>query len=296
MRIARFMLSGRPTVVVDAGDGFMDIGAILEKRGYSSETSGVDPERRLVRMLKRGLLDPDFLQEQIQWAKRAGFKAGVNTAGLVPLLPLRPSKIVGMARNWKTHAQEGGHRLPDRPIFFAKTENCAIGPEVPIKVPNELGRVDHEGELGVVISRKAVAVKAEEADKFILGYLIVNDVTARDLQHALAADGYPWFQAKSRDTFAPLGPWIVTAEQMHPLQDKRIRVTVSGEVRQQGKLGEMHFSVPEIIAAVSAQVALFPGDVVACGTPAGVGPLKPGDTVKVAIEGIGELANPVETA
>ena len=295
MKIARFLIKGRPAVAVDGGEGFVDFGAILEARGWRSEITGADPERRLINMLRRGMLDEDFILEQMEWLPKSGQSARwrLEVDGLAPLLPLRPPKIICLARNWVSHAREQGHELPDRPVYFAKTENAAIGPGEPIRIPGGIGRVEHEGELGVVISNRASGVAAGDAGKFILGYTIVNDVTARELQRDLAREGRPWFAAKSMDSFAPIGPWIVTRSQMEPLSSKRIRVAVNGELRQDGILDDMHWGVEQLIEAITRYITLRSGDIIATGTPSGVGELKPGDEVVVEIDGIGQLVNPV---
>ncbi len=295
MKIARFMIGGRPTVAVDGGEGFVDYGAVLEARGMGAEITSSNPERRLIRMINRGTLDEEFIAEQLNWARAYGGKWRVNVEGLTPLLPLRPCKILCVARNWESHARERGHRLPDRPVYFAKTENSALGPGMSILIPDGVGRVDHEGELGVVIGRRGRRVKAEDAERHIIGYTLINDVTARDLQHQLSRRSWPWFAAKSMDTFAPLGPFIVSRREAEPLTGKRIRVTVNGELRQDGALDDMHWKVPDLIEEISRYITLEPGDVIATGTPSGTGPLEPGDEVKVSIDGIGELVNRVRS-
>lgn len=296
MRIARFLIAGRPVVAVDGGSGFVDYGAILDARGYGSDMRGADPERRLVRLLRHGLLCEEFVGEQLEWVLHSGRDFGLETEGLTPLLPHRPTKIICVARNYREHAREGGGDILERPIFFAKTDNCALGPGLPIRVPTDVGRVDHEGELGVVISRRAAGVKADEAMRCVLGYTVINDVTARELQKRLAERGLPWFHAKSRDTFAPLGPAIVSTGEVGDLSGKRIRVWVNGDIRQDGLLDDMVWKPPQLIAEISAVVTLLPGDVIATGTPSGVGGIAPGDEVVVAIDGVGRLANPVEAS
>ncbi len=293
MKIARFLISGRPAVAVDGGEGFVDFGAILEARGYRSEITGADPERRIIGMLKRGCLEETFIEGQLSWTRKSGRDFSLAVEDLTPLLPLRPPKVICLARNWASHTREQGHELPDQPVYFAKTENAAIGPGEPIRIPRGVGRVDHEGELGVVISRRASRVPAENAERFILGYTIVNDVTARGLQRDLAREGWPWFAAKSMDTFAPIGPWIVSRREMEPLSGKRIRVTVNGELRQDGALEDMNWGVGDCIEAITERVTLGPGDIIATGTPSGVGELKAGDDVMVEIDGLGRLVNPV---
>lgn len=293
MRIARFLIAGRPTVAINMGQGYLDYGPILEARGFGSEIKSSDPERRVIRMLRHGLFDAGFVQEQVEWALHCGQDFWLNTRGCTPLLPFRPFKIVCMAKNYREHAKEGGSDVPTEPIFFVKTENCAIGTGEPIRVPTHLGRVDHEGELAVVISRHAQGVKAEEASRFILGYTLVNDVTAREYQKSLGARGLPWYQAKSRDTFAPIGPEIVTQDEAGDVESKRIKVTVNGELRQDGAIADMVWKIPQLIETVTGVVTLMPGDIISTGTPAGVGPIKPGDKVVVEVEGIGQLSNPV---
>lgn len=295
MRIARFMLSGRPTIAVDRGEGWVDFGAILESHGFRSEIADRDPDSRIIRMLRRGMFDRSFVEGELDWAARSGISLPLDVEGLTPLLPLKPGKIVCMARNWAEHAREGGHDTPEKPIYFVKTENCAIGPGEPVPLPEGIGRVDYEGELGVVISGSTAMVSAADVEKYILGYTILNDITARELQHELAGKGLPWYMAKSMDGFAPVGPWVVLRDDMEPLEGKRIRVTVNGELKQDGVLDDMIWHVPQIIEAISRHITLFPGDIIATGTPAGVGEIHPGDEVVVEIDGIGRLTNPVGT-
>ncbi len=288
------MISGRPTVAVDDGQGFVDLGAILEKRGIRSEIIGTDPERRLIRMMKRGMLDEAFLDEHLKWGRASGYNWNLDTQGLTPLLPFRPGKIVCVARNWESHAKEGGHPFPDRPVYFVKTENCAVGPGIAIPIPMNVGRVDHEGELGVVIGRRARSIPSADAHRYILGYMVVNDVTARELQHDLSKQSWPWYAAKSMDGFAPIGPYIVTRGEVEPLNGKRIKVTVNGQIRQDGSIDDMHWKVPQLTEAITEHITLYPGDVISAGTPSGVGPIKPGDEVVVTVDGVGSLSNPVK--
>ena len=296
MRIARFLVSGQPTIAVDDGKGYIDLGALLAVRGMKSELTGNDPDRRIIRMLRRGMLDEDFIRGELNWMKKNGKDFSLNIESMKPLLPLMPGKIVCIARNWAAHAKEGGHETPENPVYFAKTDNTAIGYGDVIPLPQGMGRVDHEGELGVVILKQAKRVKAAEANQYIFGYTIVNDVTARAFQKELASGGRPWYAAKSMDGFAPIGPAIVLRSEAEPLAGKRIRVTVNGEIRQDGTVDDMIFKVPELIEAITKHVTLNPGDIIATGTPAGVSELHDGDEVAVEIDGIGRLVNPVKFA
>lgn len=294
MRIARFFIRNRPVVAISEGDGFLDFGAIVEARGFRSEVADRDPDTHLIRMLKRGMLDEEYIKEQLNWVKIRKLDFKLDTKGLPPLLPLRPGKIVCLARNYAAHAKESGHEPPPNAVYFAKTENCAIGHLQPFVLPEELGRIDHEGELGVVISKVANKVQASHAGEYILGYTIVNDITARAFQKELGAAGMPWYAAKSLDGSAPIGPWIVSPSQFEPLDGKRITVKVNGEIRQDGVLDDMIWKVPQLIELISRYITLYPGDIISTGTPSGVSPLKKGDEVIVEIDGLGMLKTPIE--
>ncbi|MCL6622261.1 MAG: fumarylacetoacetate hydrolase family protein [Syntrophobacterales bacterium] len=203
------------------------------------------------------------------------------------LAPAEPSKIVALALNYRDHAAEFGRPVPEEPLIFLKPPSAVIGPGEPIILPPMSRRVDYEAELGVVIGKPARLVPEEEALAYVLGYTCINDVTARDLQKK---DGL-FTRAKGFDTFAPLGPWIETdIPDPHRLQ---VETWVNGERRQQGNTRDLIFGVPRLIAFISRIMTLLPGDVIATGTPAGVGPLRPGDLVEVWVEGIGTLRNPV---
>src|SRR6476661_11022158 len=202
------------------------------------------------------------------------------------LAPILPSKVVAIGRNYADHAAELGNAVPTSPIIFLKPSTSVIGPRVPIQLPPSSTRVDYEGELAVVIGRPCRDVLAENASSVILGYTVGNDVTARDQQRA----DVQFTRGKGYDTFCPLGPWIET--DLDPA-DLRVTTELDGEVKQDGTTADMVFSVGEIVEFVSGIMTLLPGDVLLTGTPAGVGPMVAGQTVSVAVEGIGTLTNPV---
>ncbi len=206
---------------------------------------------------------------------------------LAPVIPR--SKVVAVGRNYVDHAKEFGNEAPAEPLLFLKPNTSVIGPGDPIVLPPQSAQVDFEGELAVVIGAVAKNVREEDAASVIFGYTVANDVTARDLQRS---DGQ-WARAKGFDTFCPLGPVIETE---FVVAGKRIGTSVNGEVRQDGVLDEMVHSVASVVAFASAVFTLLPGDVILTGTPAGVGPIVAGDTVEVAVEGIGTLTNPVRSA
>ena len=205
------------------------------------------------------------------------------------LAPTRPSKIVCVGRNYAAHAKEHDADVPEVPLIFLKPPSAVIGPGEPILLPPQSQQVEHEAELAVVIGKRGRWISPEEAEAYILGYTIANDVTARDLQRR---DGQ-WTRGKGFDTFCPLGPWIDT--EFDPT-DALITCKVNGDLRQMGSTRDMVFSVRQLIAFISSVMTLEPGDVLLTGTPAGVSPLSDGDVVEITIEGLGTLRNPVRKA
>lgn len=204
----------------------------------------------------------------------------------VLLAPVVPSKIVAIGPNYREHAEELHRRVPGEPIIFLKPVSALCGPDDPIVFPAQSARIDHEGELAVVIKKRAHHVPPERAREHILGYTCLNDVTARDLEDR---DGHPT-RAKSFDTFCPVGPCIATDIDPKELE---IQTFVNGECRQASNTKHLIFPVEDVVACVSAVMTLLPGDIIATGTPAGVGPMRPGDRVEVRIDGIGSLRNQV---
>jgi 2-keto-4-pentenoate hydratase/2-oxohepta-3-ene-1,7-dioic acid hydratase in catechol pathway len=206
------------------------------------------------------------------------------------LAPVIPTKVVAVGKNYVDHAAEMDSAVPESPIIFLKPPTSVIGPLSPIRLPPESREVHHEGELAVVMGKVARHVAAEDASRYILGYTIANDVTARDLQRA---DGQ-WTRAKGFDTFCPLGPAIDT--EFDPTEPNSLTTTVDDELRQDGSTADMVFGVADLVAFVSSVMTLLPGDVILTGTPSGVGPIREGDRVEVEIEGLGVLMNPVVSA
>jgi 2-keto-4-pentenoate hydratase/2-oxohepta-3-ene-1,7-dioic acid hydratase in catechol pathway len=210
----------------------------------------------------------------------------LDQAVLLP--PVRPSKIVCIGRNYREHAAELGHEVPKEPLLFLKATSALLPPGGVVRRPKISERVDHEGELGVVIGKTCYQPPADaDIRQYILGYTCVNDVTARDLQFS---DGQ-WSRAKGFDTFCPVGP-IVTSE-IDPWAGVGVEARVNGEVRQQGNTRDFIFALDVIIRHIAQAMTLFPGDLIPTGTPSGVGPLKAGDNVEVSVEGVGTLRNPV---
>jgi 2-keto-4-pentenoate hydratase/2-oxohepta-3-ene-1,7-dioic acid hydratase in catechol pathway len=209
---------------------------------------------------------------------------------LAPVIPR--SKIVAVGRNYAAHAAELGNDVPDTPLTFFKPNTSVIGPHEPIVYPTASREVSYEGELAIVIGRICRDVPPSRVPDVIFGYTVANDVTARDLQRT---DGQ-WSRAKGYDTFCPLGPWITTHQSVDEVSDLRIRTTVDGELKQDGRTRDMVFGVPEIIAYITSFATLLPGDVILTGTPEGVDTILPGQEVQIEVEGVGTLSNPVASS
>lgn len=211
-----------------------------------------------------------------------------------------PRKMVCLGLNYSDHAKEAGKPEPKEPILFSKPPTAIADPEQPILYPRISKKVDYEVELALVIGRKGKDIAVEDAFDFIAGYTVFNDVSARDIQFG---DGQ-WFRGKSFDTFAPMGPYLVTKEHVPDPNNLRLGTEVNGEPRQNGTTANMIFRVPYVVAFISQVMTLEPGDIIATGTPAGVGIfakpeprlLKPGDVVEAWVENIGTLRNPVKKA
>jgi 2-keto-4-pentenoate hydratase/2-oxohepta-3-ene-1,7-dioic acid hydratase in catechol pathway len=208
-------------------------------------------------------------------------------ADVTLLAPCEPSKIVALGLNYRDHAAEFGHPVPDEPLIFLKPSTAVIGPDAAIIYPRMSRRVDYEAELAVVMGKTAHRVREDQALEYVLGYTCMNDVTARDLQKK---DGQ-FTRAKGFDTFAAMGPWIETA--VADPDNVTVEAYLNGERRQHGSTTNMVFGVRRLIAFISAVMTLLPGDVISTGTPSGIGPMRPGDVVEVRVEGIGALRNRV---
>jgi 2-keto-4-pentenoate hydratase/2-oxohepta-3-ene-1,7-dioic acid hydratase in catechol pathway len=213
----------------------------------------------------------------------------VSTANQKLLPPIEPSKIVGVGRNYRDHAAELNNPVPVEPLIFLKPTTAIIGPGEPIVIPPNAGRVEHEAEAGVVIGARAWRVREEDAHRYIFGFTCVNDVTARELQRK----DVQFTRAKGFDSFAPIGPCVATGLDYRSEAGLTVEGWVNGMKRQASSTRELIFPIDKLIAFISAVMTLLPGDIIATGTPAGVGPLVAGDEVTVKVEGVGELTNSV---
>ena len=237
---------------------------------------------------KHGILYKDAVQSIV------GTPYGIIEAGsdtyrineIKLLAPVVPSKIVALGLNYLSHAKEFNFTVPEVPLFFIKPSTSVIGPGDNIVYPSSSRQVDYEAELGVVIKKPARYISEKEARDYILGYTCVNDVTARDQQKK---DGQ-WTRAKSYDTFAPIGPHIET--DLNP-ENTIVESYLNGTLKQRANTSDLIFSVPRLVSFISGVMTLLPGDIIATGTPSGIGPMTPGDTIEVKISGVGSLINHV---
>ena len=225
--------------------------------------------------------------ESIFYPNKTGEPFNFNQ--LRPLLCIQPSKIIGIGKNFKAHAKEFNSEIPKEPIVFLKSPDSITGPEEKIILPDGVGQIDYEGEIGVVIKKETYKVSEENALDYVLGYTCGNDVTARDLQKK---DGQ-WARSKSFKTFCPVGPWILPATEFPKYQNLSLKTFVNDKPVQIAKASSMIFSIPYLISFISRTMTLQPGDIILTGTPAGVGELKRNYKVSIEIEPIGTLTNRV---
>ena len=249
---------------------------------------------RLVRFiindqLRYGILEGDRVRELLRPFLEGitPMKTTYALADVKLLPPVRPSKMLCIGINYRDHAAEMGHTMPDEPVLFMKPASALAGPGQPIVYPKMAGRVDYEAELAVVIGRRARNVPVEKADACIVGYSCFNDVTARDLQKK---DGQ-WVRAKGFDTFGVVGPWVET--DVGDPNHLAVTCRLNGQVKQQSNTDQLAFNCQHLVSWASRIMTLEPGDLIATGTPSGIGPMQPGDTVEIEVESIGVLSNPV---
>lgn len=219
--------------------------------------------------------------------RQLGYTAPIPLADVAILPVVAPSKVICAGLNYKDHARELDMAVPAQPVFFLKAPSSIIGNGSPILLPAGVGRVDYEAELAIVMGKHARNISPEAVNEHIFGYTCANDVTAREIQKRDGLFG----RCKGYDTFCPVGPWIET--QVDDPGSLGVRTLVNGDVRQEGHTSDMLFHPHEVVSAISEVMTLLPGDIILTGTPAGIGPLRNGDEVRVEIESVGVLINPV---
>lgn len=292
MRLCTFQSQGEARVGIVAGDSIIDLQTIAR-----SERMPHSPATMLDLITKIPLLELRAMARKAeQWAQSKRAAVPLARARLLAPIPRPTKNIMCMGRNYAEHARESGNAPPEVPVFFTKPPTAVIGPQAPVVRHAVTEQLDYEVELAVVIGRRGRNIAPEKALDYVFGYTIMNDVTARDLQRK----HMQWFKGKSLDTFAPMGPWIVLRTAVPNPQALRLTMRVNGEVRQNSTTANMIFTVAQLVAVLSAGMTLEPGDILATGTPEGVGMgMKPpkwlqvGDEMEAEIEGIGALRNRV---
>lgn len=294
MKVALVSTEADPVVALYARNRWLDLSGAYPT--YQWLTYGVKPQpvHHIEPFLEADLLTPENLEKVVACLEQHDLLATYQLPGEPNLLlPFRPKQIFAMGRNYAAHAAETGHDAPKEPILFSKSPRSCIGHGQPIIVRPDYGQVDHEAELAVVIGRKGKDIEPSAVKDHIAAYTLLNDVTARQMQKKDIEKGHPWFRSKSLDTFCPLGPYLVLPDEIPWPVELDIECRVNGEVRQHSNTAHFLFSLPKMISYISRLFTLEPGDIISTGTPEGIGPIRPGDTVEVVVPQIGVLSNPV---
>ncbi|MDL1895395.1 fumarylacetoacetate hydrolase family protein [Anaerolineae bacterium CFX7] len=297
MQIITFQVHSRTRWGALQNGRAIDLNAVNDARGVLMYRA-----QSVLDFLHAGHAAWENARETLTWLGNREIPEGTFALDDVKLLaPLpRPGKIMAIGLNYRDHARETGAAIPTKPILFAKFPSAVIGPYDTIRLhPDQTQRVDYEAELGVVIGKPASRVQRADALDYVFGYTVLNDVSARDIQKDKTY-GNQWVRGKSLDTFCPMGPAITSHDAVTDPQNLNVRASLNGTVMQDGTTREMIFDVATLIEYLSHGITLEPGDVIATGTPPGVGDarqppiyLKAGDVIEIQIEGLGKLSNPV---
>ena len=305
MKLAQFENSGGQSLGVLIADRVVTVSALAWAQRHSGilTTDWLLELTDTIELIEQGDEGLAALTAMIERARSGSFEIDprfafvVDSVSFVP--PIYPRKIIAIGRNYIDHAIEGGSEPPTAPLIFNKLANSLSAHNAPIVLHRISTQIDYEAELAVVIGRRATKVSESEALNYVFGYTLINDVSARDLQFG---DGQ-WVRGKGLDGFAPLGPFITTRDEIPDVQALKIEGRLNGEVMQSSNTSKMIFKVAYLVSYISQGITLEPGDVIATGTPDGVGIfrkppvlLKPGDVYEVTIQGLGTLRNPVVAA
>ena len=295
MKVAQFEDSQGYCVGLSANGGWINYSDAEAAYTAITQNVVVEPTTTILRLLEDGRFDPAEFKAVLGFLKQHKLETrySISKGAILKAPILRPPKIVALGLNYALHAKEGNATVPTEPIIFMKAGSSVIGPDETILLPGGLGRMDHEVELAVIMGRRTTGVKKKDAMKCVAGFTILNDVTARELQNKDLEQKHPWFRSKSFDTFTPIGPWIVTADEITTPIRLGLECRVNGKIRQKANTSSMVFDVPTQIEFISKYITLEPGDILSTGTPHGIGPIQDGDNVLCRIEDIGELKNPV---
>lgn len=272
--------------------------SVIFNNGESQFVDLTSIDNEIPRSLKALLSQTDGLLRAAA-ASEKGAEAGQFITGRLRAPIVSPGKVICIGLNYRDHAIESGAEIPTEPVCFGKFSQTIVGPDDPIKLPRVSSEVDYEAELVVVIGREGKHISEDDAMSYVAGYMNGHDVSARDWQ--AGRPGGQWLLGKTPDTFAPTGPWLVTADEVPDPHKLSIALRLNGETMQDSSTAQLIFNINQLIAHLSQLITLQPGDVIFTGTPPGVGAarkppvfLKPGDVAEVEIEGLGTLSNPVE--
>ena len=275
-------------------EGVFNFTAAFQAYQLFNEGACACPMHSPLALMEAGLFSVETFGRVLDFAKKHSLMHRFTVTDYKILAPIkRPSKIIALGRNYMAHALESGMVIPTEPIIFSKANSAVISPGELVVYKKFLTRVDPEGELAVIIGREGSSIPEGEAQSYVAGYTILNDVTARDIQKHDLSIASPWLRSKGIDTFCPMGPWIVLSDEIREPIELDIETRVNGEVRQKDNTKSLMFKVPYLISWISQYHTLFPGDVISTGTPEGMKPVVPGDAMEVEIEKIGVLRNPV---
>lgn len=257
-------------------------------------TEFVDPIVEIEELIYDERLNEEYLGEVMDFIGKYGLRDELAIDEPCDIgVPLMPGKIIALGNNYHEHIREMGQKIPEEPVLFGKFPSTVIGHGQNIVKPSWIGRMDYEAELAFVIGRTAKNVPASEAMSYVTGYTCLNDVSARDIQKRDLARSLPWMPSKNFDTFSPMGPCILLADNVKSPVEIDVQCRVNGELKQNGNTRDFIFDIPAMIAYITKIMTLEPGDIVTTGTPVGVGPIEPGDVVEITCSGIGTLSNTV---
>ncbi|TFG13233.1 FAA hydrolase family protein [Candidatus Thorarchaeota archaeon] len=300
MQLVTYTRLGVPSIGVQLKEGILDIPEAASRFGRTYHIGGQTFPRTMLDLLKweSGLDVVKQIVESYQNANSNEQPLPYPSNQISLSAPIQnPGKIVALGLNYRDHIQEAGHKVPEFPVVFAKFPSSIVGPGEPIVIPKISKKIDWEVELGIVMGRACKDVNEDESLSYVAGYTIIHDVSARDLQKS---DGQ-WIRAKSIDTFCPMGPCITTTDEIGDASDLDMYTKVNGQIKQKSSTSDLLYGVRAVVSYLSRSFKLEPGDIIATGTPSGVGftrdpPefLEPGDEVELFIEGIGKLINPVQ--
>jgi len=293
VRIVSFSGNKGDRIGIQTDRGIVDLSAGLQVYNLIERAELCPVITDTLTLLEDGMFDADLFSEVLSFLERHNLLDRYLAHGKITLNPpiRKPSKIIALGLNYASHAAESDRESPEEPVIFCKASTAVIGPEDKVVINPEIGRVDPEVELAVIIGKRAKNVSQNDAADFIAGYTILNDISARDMQSADFELRNPWFRSKSIDTFCPIGPCIVLPDEISPLDELDLELKVNGETRQKSNTKQLIFKVPELIEYISGMMMLEPGDIISTGTPEGIAPIQPGDVVEAMVEKIGTLTN-----